>query len=102
MEVWKTQGWLGLLGSLGKLGVELQRKVTHHNGQPVVVEVGAFKVFTQPLDATREKKERQDPCGRVPYVSAAPLRSSFQLPSTSPLLSLQTLVLVLTNTSNHQ
>lgn len=45
--------------SWGKVGGD----VTHHDGQPVIVELRILS-FTQSRDATREKKEGQDPYGR--------------------------------------
>lgn len=66
-------GWRVELGGLGG--------VTHHHGQPVVVELGTLNVFTQSLDATGEKKEGQDPCERDLEVSITPLK----LPSTPVL-----------------
>lgn len=48
---------------LGSWRVRQRWGVTYHDGQPVIVELGVLKVFTQALDATSEKKEGRDPCG---------------------------------------
>lgn len=69
----------------GVRSMRQRRGVTHHDGQPVIIEVGALKVFTQPWDATSEKEEGQDPCGRGLEVSITSLKSSLQLPSTRAL-----------------
>lgn len=63
------------LGASGDLCVA-EGEVTHHDGQPIIVEVGVLKVFPQALDTTREKEERQDTCvGKVPRVRAALLQT---------------------------
>lgn len=62
MEVCKRQDRLGPLGSSGDVG-GAERGVTHHDGQPVIVEVGVLKVFPQSLDTTGEKEEGQNTCG---------------------------------------
>lgn len=60
--------------------------VTHHDGQPVIVEGGVLEVSTQTLDATGEEKEGQDPCGRGVEVSViTPLRSLLWLPCAPAL-----------------
>lgn len=93
METWKTQDVFEFLGGGGGGGgagcAGLQgraRESTHHDGQPVIVERGTLKVCTQPLDATGEKKEGQDPCARGLEVSViTPLRSPVRLPCAPTL-----------------
>lgn len=66
---------------LGGWTVRQSRGVTHHDGQPVIVEGGVLKVSTQAPDATGEEKEGQDPCGRGLEVSVVtPLGSPLWLP----------------------
>lgn len=101
MEVWKTQACYDWFGELRGVRQRVGGGVTHHDRQPVIVEVGALKVFTQPWDSTSKKKEGQDPCGRGLEVSVTPLRSPLQLPST-PAFFLVTPALVLTDTSHYQ
>lgn len=58
-----------------------ERGVTHHDGQPVIVEVGVLKVFPQPRDTTGEKEEGQDACGEE---SRGQCCSSGDPPSCTP------------------
>lgn len=60
-------------------------RVTHHDGQPVIVELRILKGFTQTRDSTREEKERQDPYGRNLDVTITPLRTPLKLSSTPVL-----------------
>lgn len=55
--------------------------VTHHDGQPVIVELRILKVFTQSRDAIREKKEGQDPYGRDLDVIITPLGHLLNCPA---------------------
>lgn len=98
LEDTRPVGVIGFLWGVG--GGAAERGVTHHDGQPVIVEMGALKVSTQSLDATGEKKEGQDPCGIILGVSAAPLRPPLQLPSTPTLCPHSSWSL--TNASDHQ
>lgn len=85
METWKIQDVLDFLWG-GCWTARQSQGITHHDGQPVIVEGGALKICAQPLDATGEKKEGQDPCGRRPEVSVIPpLRSPVWLPCASAL-----------------
>lgn len=70
--------------------------VTHHDGQPVIVEGASLKVFAQPHEATGEEKEGQDPCGRA----ASSWEPALHFPSTLP--GAGSSGLVLTDTSYHQ
>lgn len=76
--------------------MRLRQRNTHQDGQPVIIELGVLKVFTQPLNATGEKKERQDPYGRDQGHSAAICQPA---PFPSPFHNFQS---VLTNSSNYQ
>lgn len=76
------------LGTSGDFGVA-EEDVTHHDGQPIIVEVGVLKVFPQPLDTTGEKEERQDTCvGKGPTVRTALLQTplSARIPGGPPTL----------------
>lgn len=80
-----------------------EEDVTHHDGQPIIVEVGVLKLFPQPLDTTGEKEERQDTCvGKGPTVRTALLQTplSARIPGGPP--TLQTPMVALTDTSDHQ